>query len=289
MTSKTTTSTILIAGCGDIGSLLGEKLVAQGHKVIGLRRNINQLPQGIQGISADLRQLSDLKTKLANIPAPFIVVYALAASERSEAGYRAAYVEGVSNLLAALPASPEQLLFTSSTSVYHQNDHSWVDEGSPCLPESMSGQVMLEAEQQVLNSPCPSTVVRFSGIYGPGREYLLRRVAEGHYAPDSPILYSNRIHREDCAGVLQHLIELKLAGETLESCYLASDDEPSPINEVTDWLAKALDVKQEYPSINRSTGSKRCSNQRLLNSGYRFRYNSFKTGYQEQTLKKIQT
>lgn len=57
-------STILIAGCGDVGCALGQMLLEHGHNVVGLRRNINQLPPGIQGISADLAQLDSLKTRL---------------------------------------------------------------------------------------------------------------------------------------------------------------------------------------------------------------------------------
>ena len=231
-------ATILIVGCGDVGSTLGQMLLNQGHKVFGLRRNINQLPQGIQGISADLTNLESLKAALADLNECHILVYSAAASSHDEAGYEAAYVTGVQNILQALPSKPKHLFFTSSSGVYHQNNSEWVDETSPCEPKSFSGKLMLKGEQQVLSADIPATVVRFSGIYGPGRGYLISRVKGGDIAPAEPLHFSNRIHRDDCAGVLNFLISKVLNDEAIDSCYLASDSDPVTMHEITTWLAR---------------------------------------------------
>ncbi|MCV6604394.1 MAG: NAD-dependent epimerase/dehydratase family protein, partial [Porticoccaceae bacterium] len=139
---------VLIVGCGGVGTALGLQLLDAGYSVSGVRRTINQLPQGIHGIAADLHQ----PDTLAGLPAADYVVYCAAASEHSEAGYRATYIDGLKATLAALPQPPKQLFFTSSTGVYHQHNHEWVDEQSECQPGRFSGQVMLEAEQLALNS-----------------------------------------------------------------------------------------------------------------------------------------
>ena len=47
-------SKILIAGCGDVGSALGERLAADGHQVWGLRRSTNKLPASILPLAGDL-------------------------------------------------------------------------------------------------------------------------------------------------------------------------------------------------------------------------------------------
>lgn len=266
---------VLIAGCGDVGCQLGLNLISHGLEVYGLRRNINQLPDGIQGISADLADPASLEA----LPATDIVVYASAASNHDEAGYKQAYVEGLSNLLAALPAKPKHLFFTSSSGVYHQNDSDWVDEDSPTEPTSFSGQIMLQAEQAALNSGVPTTVVRFSGIYGPGRNHLLNQVRSGRSAPESPALFSNRIHRDDCAGILAHLVQRALSGQPLDPIYLASDDEPAALHEVSAWLAEQLGVEITDRSATRRAGSKMCSNRRLRATGYNFRYPSYREGY----------
>jgi nucleoside-diphosphate-sugar epimerase len=267
---------ILIAGCGDVGSTLGLALQAQGHNVFGLRRTINQLPAGLQGIAGDLAEPASLQGRL---PACDILVYSAAASQHDEAGYRSAYVEGLRNVLAALPSPPRLLMFTSSSGVYHQADGGWVDEQSPTEPDRFSGQIMLQAEALARNSGIAATVVRFSGIYGPGRNHLINQVRNGLGAPAEPAYYSNRIHRDDCAGVLQHLIGLYLQGETLAPVYLASDDLPATLHDVSQWLATTLDVPIHSTRPLRRGTSKRCSNALLRASGYRFIYPDFRAGY----------
>ena len=119
-------------------------------------------------------------------------------------------VTALLNTLASLNTQPRLIVFVSSTSVYGQKDASWVNEDSPAEPVSYSGKRLLEAEQLLLDSPHTICNVRFSGIYGPGRQRLIRQVIEGHGTAKEPLLYSNRIHADDCAGVLAHLIELPI-------------------------------------------------------------------------------
>ncbi|MGB0466888.1 MAG: SDR family oxidoreductase [Pontibacterium sp.] len=266
---------VLIAGCGDLGSRLGIGLLQTGLKVYGLRRNINQLSPGIQGIQADLNDPDTLNS----LPVCTILVYAVSASARDETSYRAAYCTGLMNLLSALEQPPEHLFFVSSTAVYHQNDGGWVDEKSPTKPESFAGRIMLEAEHIALNSGIPTTVLRLSGIYGPGRQYLINQVRQGISAPKIPVQFSNRIHRDDGADAIQHLISRSLAGYPLSRIYLISDDQPAPLSEVCDWLAAQLKVSLSHKQLRRGAGSKRCSNRALRATGYNFRYPGYQDGY----------
>jgi nucleoside-diphosphate-sugar epimerase len=266
---------VLIAGCGDVGTQLGVRLGAQGAQVFGLRRTINQLPAGIHGIAADV---TDPAT-LGELPACDWLFYTAAAKSRDPDVYRHTYVDGLKHLLETLPIPPRHLFLTSSSAVYAQSRHEWVDEQSVTEPESESGRILLASEQIALNSGIPATVVRFSGIYGPGRDHLQRLVESGIAAPREPVHYSNRIHSADCAGVLEHLLQLALQGETLKPLYLASDDAPTPIDEVMEWLAAKLGIKIHKRQPVRRGGSKRCSNRRLKASGYRFRYPDFRSGY----------
>lgn len=266
---------VLIIGCGGVGTALGLQLLDAGYSVSGVRRTINQLPQGIHGIAADLNQPDSLQ-----LPTADYVVFSAAASEHTEAGYRATYVEGLKACLAALPTPPKHLFFTSSSGVYHQSDHSVVDENSRCEPARFSGQVMLEAEQAAQASGIPATSVRFSGIYGAGRNRLLTMVQSGKGAKREPLSYSNRIHEEDCARVLAHLIQYADAGNPLAPVYLASDDCPVPLCEVTDWLVEQLGVEITDHSMGGFAGSKRCDNSLLKATGFEFRYPSFKEGWQ---------
>lgn len=268
------THTILIAGCGDVGIATALELIAQGHQAYGLRRNIDALPDSIHAIKADLGD----KSTLSSLPSADILIYCATPSERSEAGYRAAYLDGLKNVLAALPTPPKHLFFTSSTSVYGQNAHEWVTEDSPTHPQDVYGQIMCEAEQQVFDLP-NGCIVRFSGIYGPGRHHLINRVKAGIGAPQTPVHYSNRIHRDDCAGALAYLVQRALSHQPLERCYLVSDLEPTPIHTITDWLAEQLNVTLNTHTPIQRGGSKRCNSQRLRDSGYQLRYPNYQAGF----------
>lgn len=273
--------TTLILGCGDIGTALGRQLIEAGHRVIGARRSPQSLEEvGIEPLIMDLNDPEGL----AALPDADIVVYIVSADRFDEQAYQLAYRDGLQAVLAELGGrkhAPRRVFFVSSTSVYAQQDGQEVDENSETQPSGFSGQLMREAERLLTAHPLPSSVVRFSGIYGPGRDRLIRQVREGRIAAATPPMFSNRIHRDDCAGVLGHLIDLALNDKPLEELYLASDCEPAPLHEVMAWLAKRLKVESSevIQSPLRRRSSKRCSNARLLESGYRFRYPTYREGY----------
>jgi nucleoside-diphosphate-sugar epimerase len=132
----------------------------------------------------------------------------------------------------------------------------------------------------ILDSPFAATVVRFGGIYGPRRTSLIDRVRTGRAVyRRRPPQYTNRIHRDDCAGALRHLLRL----ESLEKLYLGVDSDPADEETVLNWLAGAMGAptpraagRGEGRAVR---GNKRCRNDRLLASGYAFRYPSFREGY----------
>jgi nucleoside-diphosphate-sugar epimerase len=184
--------------------------------------------------------------------------------------------------LASRGQSVRRLIFVSSTSVYGQSKGEWVDENSPTKPGQFSGKRLLEGERLVLGSSIGGLVVRFGGIYGRGANRLLQQVLKGSPCQESPPLYTNRIHRDDCVEVLRHLLTLSEP----EQIYLGVDSEPAAQCAVMDWLAQQLDVPVPSRSAAKASRgerlrtSKRCRNARLLSTGYRFRYPSFRDGYQ---------
>jgi nucleoside-diphosphate-sugar epimerase len=206
----------------------------------------------------------------------------------SDEGYRQAYVETSQILLKSLEkksCQPRLIIFVSSTGVYGQQNTEWVDEHSTTAPSSYSGKRLLEAEKLFVKSKMPCCIVRFSGIYGPGRQRLIEQVKEGHGAAKEPVLYSNRIHAVDCAGVLMHLIE-KQRIEKIELLYLATDCEPVPLHDVKQWLAEQLELPDNYlqpkPLGRTLRSSKRCRNKHLLDSGYQFIFPTYREGYHSE-------
>ena len=99
--------------------------------------------------------------------------------------------------------------------------------------------------------------------------------------PTKPAPFSNRIHEEDAANAAAHLVELALSSATLETCYLASDCEPARLDEVVDWVRQQTPCAEPQPDARKGgrAGSKRCSNKRLLSTGFQFRYPDFRAGY----------
>jgi nucleoside-diphosphate-sugar epimerase len=273
---------VLIAGCGYTGIALGMQLASEEHTVWGLRRRPELLPAAIHPLKADLCDPGSLTL----IPPKLDFVFYTAAAERTDdASYQAAYVTGIQNLLNQLSQSHQPLrriFFTSSTAVYAQTGGEWVDETSETLPREFSGRRILEGEELLLRGPFAATVVRMAGIYGPGRTRLIDQVRRGEAVCDTTEpRYTNRIHRDDCAGVLQHLMRLS----ALETLYLGTDSEPADRADVLLWLAKRLGalpsrVEPGTPTGRESKSNKRCRNSRLLQSGYSFRYPTFREGYE---------
>lgn len=273
---------VLIAGCGDIGGRLAFALLPQGWTVYGLRRSVGKLPEGVRGVSGDLFD--------SRIPEQWpegridYLVYCATPTTRDEAGYRAAYVQGLRNVLGWIERSgqkPRRVLFVSSSSVYGQQQGEWIDETSPAEATGFSGLIMREAEQVALGSGLPASIVRLTGIYGPGRSDLMNRVRQGYSVAIDPPVYGNRIHADDAASLLAFLLKADAGGVALKDCYIGVDDAPAPLAEVVDWMRERLGVTQ-WSSENsmRRAGSKRCSNARAKALGWAPRYASYKEGYE---------
>lgn len=271
----------LLAGCGDIGGRLAARLLAEGWLVHGLRRDTSKLGAGVLPVAGDL-QTGGMPPAWPTQPLDYLV-YCAAASTHDEAGYRAAYVQGLQHVLGWLKQAgqrPRRVLFVSSSSVYGQGAGEWVDETSPVEPAGFSGKLMLQAEQVALESGLPATVVRLTGIYGPGRERFVSQVREGYRVARQPPLYGNRIHADDAAGLLAYLLQADLAGQALQPCYIGVDDAPAPLDEVVDWLRERLGVTRWSSTQSvRRTGSKRCSNARARALGWSPQYPSYREGY----------
>ena len=274
---------ILIIGCGSIGTQLAHNLAAKGHDVTGLKRNPPKLDIGeVNYFTADI----SLAYQLEELPLDFEFIFFIVSPDgRNKESYQTIYEIGLTNLIDRFVkegASPNWI-FISSTSVYGQSEGEWVDEESIAQPDNITSQYIGQAEQQLMDLNPQNIVVRFSGIYGPGREYLLRMAKQQSVIQKDPPYYTNRIHQQDCIGVLIFLLEKSLAGVTLEQCYLASDDNPATMWDVMSWLTEHLSCKPPEAKVNDKevVMNKRCNNQRLKTLGYHFQYPDFKAGYLE--------
>ncbi|MDO9103593.1 MAG: SDR family oxidoreductase [Methylovulum sp.] len=270
---------ILIIGCGAIGMGLAKALAGQGHEVTGLKRYPPSTgDDGVNFIAADISSASDMDNLDLEVDVVFFIV---SADGRTEQSYRVVYELGLQHVSAKFTRQP--WFFVSSTSVYGQSQGEWVDEDALAQPDTVTSQLIRQAELRVMASGPKNVVVRFSGIYGPGREHLLRMARQAPAIQKAPPYYTNRIHQQDCVGVLLFLLQQRLSGAALQQCYLASDDDPAPLWEVIAWLARQLhcDPPRAQPFEHAAPCNKRCVNSRLKALGYQFQYAGYRDGYRE--------
>lgn len=265
-------SRILIVGCGYVGQALAKYYLTLKHEVFALQRH----PVAVAGVTNLLGDVAHIQ--LTDLPVFDAVFYLVAADHSSDEAYQHAYVHGIQNLLKQLKQSSTRILYVSSTAVYAQQQAEWVTEQSSTLPDNFSGKRLLEGEAIVRNSGFAHTIVRFGGIYGPGRIRLIEQV-KNHQATLTPTpCYTNRIHLADCVGMLAFLAKYP----TPPPIVLGVDCEPVLVNDLMLWLASQLNVPTpplgDTPARLQKS-NKRCSNQLLQSLGYQFQYANYQMGF----------
>jgi nucleoside-diphosphate-sugar epimerase len=284
---------VLIVGCGYVGLPLGKELVRQRHAVFGLRRSAlaaNEMQSaGIHPLLADVTQAATF----AKLPRDFDWVVNCAASGGGGADdYRKIYLEGNCNLIAWLAGSPlKKFIYTSSTSVYGQNDGSLVTENSPAEPDADTAKVLVETEKLLLAAAVerrfPAVVLRVAGIYGPARGHWFKQFLRGAARIEGDgARWLNMIHRDDLIGVIIAALENGKPGEI----YNATDNEPVSQLTFFEWLAAEL--KRPLPPKvaadaeawrKRGVTNKRVSNAKLrAELKYEFQHPDFRAGYKTE-------
>ncbi len=265
----------LVAGCGDVGSRLARMLAVRGERVAGLRRSAVALPEGVEVVRADLADAASLSALPRGIEQ---LVFLPTPDARTPEAYRRIFVDGLERLLDALDgACLAQVVFVSSSAVYGDHAGGWVDEDTPPDPPAFNGQILLEAERRLHARVPQASVLRLAGLYGPGRNGLLQRLRAGKVrVPRALPFWTNRIHVEDAAAAIAHVLSLQAPAPL----YLGVDRQPLPMHELYDWLAARLGVgaPAEGPPPT-GIGNKRLSAARLLASGFSPRWPDARTGY----------
>lgn len=270
-----------IIGLGKLGTQLATQLSEQGFEVVGIRRRYDENAL----FSCRQADATDEEALLSVLPDYSDLVFViLTPNGRDQASYQKAYVDSARAIVSALSkrTPPKRLFFISSTSVYPQSASEWVDEDSDAQPSSATAQQLVIAEDIYRHSNLPTTIIRFAGIYGPKRYRLIEQAKQGDIVAKEPILFSNRIREEDCVGLMTHLAKQAVNDSTVESLYIGCDREPVALHDIQMWIRQQLDCEgdlNEHAAPSRLRSSKRCSNQRMLESGYTMIYPTFREGY----------
>ena len=259
----------LIIGCGYLGLRVAKIWKQHGHSVTALTRKPERAArfadQGIIGIVGDVTQPDSLD----DLPAAEIVLVAVGMDRSMYSDIEMVYVGGLQNVLAKLPQRPKHLIYVSSTGVYGDFGGDWVDEESKTQPLRPGGEACLKAEQLIRDSELggQATVLRFAGIYGPGRVPTKQRVEAGDWKKLSSAGFLNLIHVDDGAKIIDLISKTQPAGET----YLVGDGNPVLRRDYYSYIAECLGMEQipwseteVDPKTARSGSNKRISNKKLV-------------------------
>lgn len=259
----------VLLGCGDLGSRVGTALQTKGVDVTGVRRDVTALPPHIRGVSADLAA-----GDVPDLPADLLVI-TMTPDRRDPGGYRTTYVDAVRHGLEAVlrAGTPRRAVLVSSTSVYEGLEGD-LDETTDVAPQSDRPRILLESEALFHEALPHGTVLRLSGLYGRPGGRLVQRVRDGEN--HDPGRWTNRIHREDAATAITHLLTIPAEPAAL---YVGTDDEPAAAGDVRDLVADELGIARPAPTGVQTPTGRRMRNARLRATGVELRYPTYREGY----------
>ncbi len=257
---------LLLFGCGFLGSRVAQRWLEQGGTVAAVTRSAEKaarlIVQGIEPIVAELMR----PETLGSLPSASRVLYCVGYDRSGGASKETLYLDGLTHVLNALQGRIDRFVYVSSSSVYGQDDGSWVDEASPTEPITEGGRICLAAERRLRERVAGEVILRMSGLYGPGR--LLARVDQlqaGEPIGGNPEAWLNLIHGDDAARACV----VALTAPNPGPLYLVSDDRPLSRRDYFSTLARQVGAPSPQFSgapTSRHTPdglNKRCRNQRV--------------------------
>lgn len=216
----------LLVGYGKLAARLAPRLLADGGEVVALRRSNGALPSGVVGVCADLSV-----PLAAPLPAVDAVLVTL-----PPGGTVAAYRTALAHLADALPAAPARTVFVSSTGVFEGTGEHPITEHDEPVTTSNRSRGLYDGERAAIEL-FDAVIVRPAGIYGPGRDFLLRTVREG--AAVDHARRTNRIHETDLVRTLERMLRMDAPPRLLH----AVDEGPAPLGDVVRFIAQRLGVE----------------------------------------------
>lgn len=204
----------------------------------------------------------------------------LTIAPKKGASYEETYLKTAQSIRKSLAHrnKPLYILYTSSTSVYGQQNASMIDETTPPSPQSHEGKILLETEETLLQcstSTVKVCILRLGGIYGPGRDLASRakRMA-GREMPGSGDQATNHSHIEDICRAAMFGFDRQLAGIH----NVVSDAHPNR-DELYRDLCKSLSLPSPIwnPKLSQIHGcNSAVSNKKLKNAGFTFLHDELK-------------
>jgi nucleoside-diphosphate-sugar epimerase len=188
MASANNPKVIFVTGAtGRLGGVMLKALVSSGSEVRALMMTKGETAQLVPGAIPFVGNLSDTRVIEEACDGAEVVFHfasiVYAAKETAEHVMKT-NVEGTRHLLEACKKKKvRHLIFTSTVDVYGRKRNGSLNEESQLLPTDKYGHSKMLAEQLIMRSGVPYTIVRMANIYGPGFEHyffkVFRAVREG--------------------------------------------------------------------------------------------------------------
>lgn len=275
---------LLIFGAGYSGKAIATAFREAGHDVAGTTRSPEKAEQlekaGIRPLIYDGAELtSELEQALSQATH---LVQSVSPGPEGDA------LPGLLRpRLSSLAPNLRWVAYLSTVGVYGDHKGEWVTEETPCRPEAARGAERLVAEQDWLDlgadAGFPVSVLRLSGIYGPGRNTFMNLVQGTARRLIKPGQVFNRIRVEDIGRAALHLAQKELGG-----IYNVTDDEPCPPQDVVTEAARLLGVEpppeQDFATAELSPMARsfygknqRVSNEKLKATGFQFLFPEYRS------------
>lgn len=283
-------NSVIIFGCGYVGMELARRCLNLGWSVSALTRNPQKVAEakdlGLHTVQGSLHESGWWD----QLPGDFDhVVNCVGAASPSIDGYRDSYLNGMHSVLGWIKQNGSRvnnLVFTSSSSVYPQTDGSLVNEKSDTSGASERGQILVNAEQACLHASAElakrCSVIRYSGLYGPGRHLLVDKIRRGDSMSGCPHRILNLIHRDDAASALLAILEAEdsVDGGIFNAC----DGQHATRGEISNWVADRVGVQApEFIGASEDHGpNRRVENSKIKKVfGWVPQFADFQTGYED--------
>ena len=244
---------ILVTGAtGFTGSRLARALAAGGHDVRALVRDPARARDlDASGVELTIGDLRDAET-LASVVSSIEVVYHVAAVYRSAGAstdvYRAVNATAVRRLIeAAARAGVRRVVHCSTVGVHGDIEHPPAGEDAPLKPGDIYQVTKLEGEHLARDAGerlgIEVTILRPTGIYGPGDRRLLKLFR--NVVRRFPTLGSGRIYYH--LTYIDDLVEgIRLCGEhpaAANRTYILAGGEVTTLNELVRLIAEVAGVR----------------------------------------------